>query len=117
MIPAAGTDMERTNTRGRVRLRVRENEVDPYRIAHHSNYGVWAEIALQDFLRDGDGCVPPYRVVRFQCKYMLSALLDDLIEASVRPAGTADGTEKYLFQVTDCKTHRTLTSGKLEIAR
>ncbi|MBQ7487559.1 MAG: acyl-CoA thioesterase [Clostridia bacterium] len=108
-------DTEKRRTQGSVCLTVRANEVDPYQIAHHSNYAVWAELALQDYLRTTDNSVPPYRIRRFQCKYLQSALQDDRIEVNIRPAGTRDGASAFLFQVMNCAGRRILASGRLEI--
>lgn len=104
-------------TPGRICLRVRANEVDPYNIAHHSNYGVWAELALKEYLRSVFGdTLPAYRILRFQCKYMLSARYDDLVEAVVFPAGQSSEGEAFRFQITDGVRHQTFAAGRIEAA-
>ena len=107
-------------------FKVRPDEVDPYGIAHHSRYAVWAEMALRELLRarasePSDEArqkgLPAYFVRRFQCKYQLSARLDDTVEVSVRP-GTPGGdpaSERFVFQVLDGATHRLFASGELEV--
>lgn len=56
---------------------VRVTETDSYRIAHHSNYAVWAEMALRKLIIERKGQVPKYNVISFDCKYKASAQLDD----------------------------------------
>ena len=109
--------LAKPRTPGRIRLRVRASEVDPYNIAHHSNYSVWAELALQEYLRSVTGdTLPSYRILRCQCKYMLSARYDDLVEAAVFPAGRSSAGEVFRFQITDCVRHQTFAAGRIETA-
>ncbi len=103
--------------RARISVTVRPDEVDPYGIVHHSKYAVWSEMALCELLKARKKIFSGYIVSRFQCKYQLSAKLDDSVEVLIRtgkPSEESDA-ERFLFQVSDMVTHRVFASGELEI--
>ena len=128
---AGFSDRESRFVPGRVLLQVRPNEVDPYGIAHHSNYAVWAELALLDYLRglekpvllsDGKGGqrtgqeLPSCRILRFQCKYLLSARLYDMVEASVIPGASKEDAQLFRFRIADARGRRLFAAGLLEVS-
>ena len=66
-----------------INIAVRDTELDPYRIAHHSNYAIWSELGVQDYLR-GAGAGSDYDVKHFFCKYIASAKRGDEINIRTR---------------------------------
>lgn len=94
-------------------FRVRPDEVDPYRIAHHSRYAVWAEAALIRWMEEAGESVP-YRVTDFQCKYIASALLDDEISVMIRRK--ANGRDAaFDFTMRKAKGQQLLCTGTLAV--
>ena len=97
-----------------VLIRVRPDEVDPYRIAHHSRYAVWAETALAGWLEE-DGNTAPYQVTDFQCKYIASALLGDEVAVTLRPKPEKDGVTEFTFAMRKTKGQMLLCTGVLAV--
>ena len=93
--------------------RVRITETDPYGIAHHSCYAVWAEMGLRA-LCAGRGAEPA--ITAFDCKYLRSAKAGDEILIRVRP-DRADADSLYRFEILRGQTllsQGTMTVGKPE---
>ena len=95
-------------------IRVRPDEVDPYRIAHHSRYAVWAESALLRWMEE-TGNTAPYRVTDFQCKYISSALLDDDVAVALRLKSEKDGAAEFTFSMRRTKGQQLLCTGTLAV--
>lgn len=113
-----GSYSERANMssdpRTPVLIRVRPDEVDPYRIAHHSRYAVWAEEALLRWMEE-TGETAPYRVADFQCKYISSALLDEEIAVMLRRKSEKDCIREFTFSMRKTKGQQLLCTGTLVI--
>lgn len=99
-----------------VLIRVRPDEVDPYCIAHHSRYAVWAEAALIRWMEE-TGKTAPYRVTEFQCKYIASALPDDEVGVTLRLKTEKDGAAEFTFSMRKTKGQLLLCTGTLAILR
>jgi len=99
-----------------VLIRVGPDEVDPYRIAHHSRYAVWAESALRRRLEE-TGQTTPYRVTDFQCKYISSALQDDEVAVALRLKSEQDGVTEFAFSMRKTRGQLLLCTGSLTILR
>ncbi len=97
-----------------VLFRVRPDEVDPYRIAHHSRYAVWAESALLRWMEIA-GKAAHYRVTDFQCKYISSALLDDEVAVVLRLKSEKDGVTEFTFSMRKVKGQLLLCTGSLAV--
>ena len=95
-------------------IRVRPDEVDPYRIAYHSRYAVWAESALLRWMEEA-GKSAPYRVTDFQCKYISSALPDDEVAVALRLKSEKDGVTEFTFSMRKAKGQLLLCTGTLAI--
>lgn len=95
-------------------IRVRPDEVDPYRIAHHSRYAVWAETALIRWMED-TGEIVPYRVTDFQCKYISSALLFEEVAVMLRLKSEKDGISEFSFSMRKTKGQQVLCTGMLSV--
>ena len=76
--------LAKPRTPGRIRLRVRASEVDPYNIAHHSNYPIWFEVGRTDFIKmfkttytdlENAGVMLP--LVNLNCHFNLPAMYED----------------------------------------
>jgi len=111
---------ERENMSGEpavtVLVRVGPDEVDPYRIAHHSRYAVWAEAALMRWMEES-GDTAPYRVADFQCKYIASALLDEELSVTLRRKAEKDGVSEFSFSMRKTKGQQVLCTGVLAVQR
>ena len=99
-----------------VLFRVRPDEVDPYRIAHHSRYAVWAEAALLRWMEEAGETVP-FQVADFQCKYIASALLDEEIAVMLRRKPENDGVTEFTFSMRKAKGQQLLCTGSLTVRR
>ena len=97
-------------------FRVRPDEVDPYSIAHHSRYAVWAEAALLRWMEE-TGETAPYQVTDFQCKYIASALLDEEIAVTLRRKPEKDGVTEFPFSMRKTKGQMLLCTGSLTVRR
>ena len=97
-------------------FRVGPDEVDPYRIAHHSRYAVWAEAALLRWMEESGGIIP-YQVTGFQCKYISSALSGDEIAVTVRPRSEADDVSEFAFSMRKTRGQQLLCTGLLAIRK
>ena len=97
-----------------VLIRVRPDEVDPYRIAHHSRYAVWAEEALLRWMEE-TGETVPYRVTDFQCKYISSALLDEEVAVMLRRKSEKDSVREFTFSMRKTKGQLLLCTGALTV--
>ena len=97
-----------------VLIRVRPDEVDPYRIAHHARYAVWAETALLRWMEE-TGTAAPYRVTDFQCKYIASALLDEEVAVMLRLKSEKDNVSDFTFSMRKVKGQQLLCTGTLTI--
>ena len=92
-----------------VLFRVRPDEVDPYRIAHHSRSMLrWMEEA---------GETAPYQVTDFQCKYIASALLDEEIAVMLRRKPGEDGISEFSFSMRKTRGQTLLCTGSLTVRR
>ncbi|MBQ8092072.1 MAG: acyl-CoA thioesterase [Clostridia bacterium] len=89
---------------------VRLTETDPYGIAHHSCYAVWAEMGLRALLDTSSAEKEP-EIISFDCKYLKSAMAGDEIRIITRPSG-ADG---YRFEILRDQT--VLARGSLAIRK
>ena len=90
-----------------VLFRVRPDEVDPYRIAHHAMLR-WMEEA---------GETAPYQVTDFQCKYIASALLDEEIAVMLRRKPGEDGISEFSFSMRKTRGQTLLCTGSLTVRR
>ena len=99
-----------------VLIRVGPDEVDPYRIAHHSRYAVWAESALLRWMEE-TGETAPYEVTDFQCKYIASALLDEEVAVMLRRKSEQDGVSEFTFSMRKTKGQQLLCTGSLTVRR
>ena len=99
-----------------VLIRVRPDEVDPYRIAHHSRYAVWAEAAMLRWMEEA-GETAPYQVTDFQCKYIASALLDEEIAVMLRRKPGEDGISEFSFSMRKTRGQTLLCTGSLTVRR
>ena len=95
-------------------FRVRPDEVDPYSIAHHSRYAVWAEAALLRWMEE-TGETVPYRVTDFQCKYIASALLDEEVAVMLRRKSEGGGITEFAFSMRKTRGQQLLCTGLLTI--
>lgn len=94
-----------------VTLRVRETETDPYGIAHHASYAVWAEMGLRAL--DAFPGAEKAWVAGFECKYLRSAAAGDEIRVRSRITGQADGETTVSFEILREKT--LLASGTMAV--
>ena len=97
-------------------IRVGSDEVDPYRIAHHSRYAVWTEAALVKWMEE-TGETAPYRVTDFQCKYISSALLNDEVAVTLRRKSEKDGYSEFTFSMRKTRGQQLLCTGLLTVLR
>ena len=97
-----------------VLFRVRPDEVDPYRIAHHSRYTVWAENALLSWMKE-TGKAAAYRVMEFQCKYIASALLDEELAVTLRRKTEKSDIASFSFSMRKKKGQQLLSTGLLTV--
>ncbi|MBQ9064500.1 MAG: acyl-CoA thioesterase [Blautia sp.] len=97
-------------------FRVRPDEVDPYHIAHHSRYAVWAEEALLRWMEEA-GEAGPYRVTDFQCKYISSALLYEELAVMLRRKSVKDGIHEFSFSMRKTKGQQVLCTGLIAVSK
>lgn len=79
-------------------IAVRDTELDPYQIAHHSNYAIWSELGVQDFL-DKAGITDLYEVKHFFCKYIASAKQKDVITVRTKLKSEADNCLTFMQEI------------------
>lgn len=98
-----------------LRVNCRLTETDPYRIAHHSNYAVWAELALREMLTKA-GLPLSYTVTEFHCKYKASALLGDDLDVMLRVQKQISENEyDFAFEMRGGPSNQVLTMGGLTV--
>ena len=59
--------------------------------------------------------LPSCRILRFQCKYLLSARLYDMVEASVIPGASKEDAQLFRFRIADARGRRLFAAGLLEV--
>ena len=104
-------------------LTVRPNETDPYAITHHSNYYVWAELALLKLLEAQSGGDHsrrvPYRVTAASCKYMTSALLGDDVWVYIHARKSGEPVQgtptDFVFRIQDQTGRKRFAAGELSV--
>ena len=109
-------------------IRVGPDEADPYRIAHHSRYPVWAEIALRQWLEEnaaeGNGSASGgdrnmdsggYRITDFQCKYIAPALRDEEIAVTLRRKAERDGVCVFAFSMSKVRGRALVCTGEIGV--
>lgn len=77
---------------GQIQIRVRSDEVDPYKIAHHSNYIAWYEVGridyietyMADWLKDISLAYKHGRLEYFKSKFVNAVHMDDVLNVQTR---------------------------------
>jgi len=91
---------------GEVRLRVRYNECDPQRVAHHAAYLPWLEIARTELLRssgidyrrmESEGVY--FVVAKAEVNYRSPARYDDELQIEVRVDGQGRARIDHAYEV------------------
>jgi acyl-CoA thioester hydrolase len=112
---------EAASDRLTMRVRVRYSECDPMRLAHHSMYAVWFEMARTEQLRQRGVC---YRDIEDQGWYLVVARLstrfrkparyDDELDIEVRLATISEAKIEHTYEVR--RSGELLTTGQTTVA-
>ena len=79
-----------------IKEHVRITETDPYGIAHHSSYAVWAEMGLRALLAWKG--YKQYELASFDCKYLKSAKVgDEILIRVTADQGKGDGVFRFVI--------------------
>ena len=93
-------------------VRVRYNECDPMRVAHHSSYPVWFELARTQLLReqgvayrDLEEAGVFFVVARLSVRYRRPARYDDVLRVTVTAARSAGVKIDHAYEVRRAGEH------------
>ena len=98
--------LETASDRCTLRVRVRYAECDPMRLAHHSMYAVWFEMARTELLRQRGVCYRSIEergwylvVARLSTRFRKPARYDDELDIEVRLASCSGAKIEHTYEV------------------
>ena len=104
-----------------IRIRVRYSECDPMRLAHHSMYAVWFEMARTELLRNRGVCYRDierrgwyFVVARLSTRFRKPARYDDELDIEVRLASVSAAKIEHTYEVR--RGGELLTTGQTTLA-